>query len=535
MNSGTFTLVFSRIHHMLVAVADFTSAHGNGYRVRTAAFGQSAVHQVPLRALVAALVLVGIFGTVAPSVAQIVAAPGSGAQVMQTQNGLPQVNIARPSGASVSLNNYSQFDVQRQGAILNNSPTFTQTQQAGYINGNANLSPGQEARVIVNQVLSNAPSQLRGYLEVAGRRAEVVIANPNGIAIDGGGFINTSRAILTTGTPNFGPGGNLAGFAVNGGTITVQGAGLNATNVDQVDLLSRAIAVNAAIYANKLNVIAGANQVDHDTLRATPIAGSDAAPALAIDVSQLGGMYANRIWLVSNEYGVGVSTRGILAAQAGDLTLQSNGRLVLAGRTNASGSISASARDGIDNSGTTYAQRDVVATTSGSLVNTGVLAAQDNTSIHAGSVASAGTLAAGVNGDGTIANAGNLNVLASGAVSATGRNQGGGETWMQGASLNLAGSNTSTNGALTLTALSGDMNLSGANATAGGALAAGAATTLLADDGKLSGGSVRIAAANVSNVHGQVVSQSTLDLKTGGALDNRGGTLQAAGRATVSA
>ncbi|MGU7776491.1 two-partner secretion domain-containing protein, partial [Burkholderia sp. MR1-5-21] len=93
--------------------------------------------------------------------------------VIQTPNGLSQVNIVKPSGAGVSVNSYNQFDVQKNGAILNNSPTSVTTQQAGFINGNPNFGAGQSARVIVNQVNSANPSQLRGYVEVAGSRAEV--------------------------------------------------------------------------------------------------------------------------------------------------------------------------------------------------------------------------------------------------------------------------------------------------------------------------------------------------------------------------
>ncbi|WP_244849996.1 ShlB/FhaC/HecB family hemolysin secretion/activation protein [Caballeronia sp. SL2Y3] len=407
MNNGIYKLVFSRVRHMMVAVADFATGQGaqggSATQRGSVASSLSIGSSLPMRAVAfAAMLLLGTAMSV--SQAQIVAAPGSAAQVIQTQNGLQQVNIAKPSAAGVSLNNYSQFDIPSKGAILNNSPTLVQTQQAGYINGNPNLSSGQSAGIIVNQVLSNSPSQLNGYLEVAGQRAEVVVANPNGLVVNGGGFINTSRAILTTGTPNFGANGSLAGFNVTGGNITVQGAGLNATNVDQVDLLSRAIQVNAAIYANNVNVVAGSNQVDHSTLAATPIAGNGPAPSVAIDVSALGGMYANRIYLVSNEYGVGVSNKGVLAAQAGDLTLQSNGQLVLAGTTNASGSINASAAQGIQNSGTTYAQQNVVASTAGTLTNSGVVAALNNTTINAGSVASTGTLGAGVNSNGAVGN-----------------------------------------------------------------------------------------------------------------------------------
>ncbi|ESS50405.1 hemagglutinin-related protein [Ralstonia solanacearum SD54] len=462
--------------------------------------------------------------------AQVVAAPGSGAHVIQTQNGLQQVNIARPNGSGVSLNTYTQFNVPGQGTILNNAPGITQTQLAGYVNGNPNLLPGGSARIIVNQVTSTSPSTLQGYLEVAGPRAEVVIANPNGILVNGGGFINTSRATLTTGVPVFGGSGSLDAYRVTGGQITVQGAGLNASNVDQVDLIARAVSVNASVYANQLNVVAGANQVDRSTLGATPIAGDGAAPANGIDVSQLGGMYANKILLASTEKGVGVSLRGVAAAQAGDLTLTSQGKLVLAGQTNASGNLSVSAQGGIDNTGTTYGRQSVTVGTSGDLTNSGTLAAQQNLSLNANHVTSSGTLGAGVNSDGSLAHAGDLSVVAGGAMSATGQNVAGGNATLQGASVNLAGSQTSANGNLNLNAQTGNLDLTGATASAGGALSANAQGALINDRGHLaSQGATTVTAGSLSNQGGQVVSQNALSANIAGALSNQGGTLQAAG------
>ncbi|MFP3563682.1 hemagglutinin repeat-containing protein [Paraburkholderia sp. SIMBA_030] len=469
--------------------------------------------------------------------AQIVPGGAHAPSVIQTQNGLPQVNINRPSGAGVSMNTYGQFDVQRPGAILNNSPTIVQTQQAGMINGNPNFGPGQSARVIVNQVNSSAASQINGHLEVAGQRAEVVIANGSGISVNGGGFINTSRAILTTGSPNFAPDGSLAGFNVTGGNITVQGAGLDGSAVDQVDLLARAVQVNAAIYAGKnLNVITGANQIDHDSLAATPIAGNGPAPAVSIDVSQLGGMYSGRIFLAGNEYGVGVSSRGVIAAQAGDLTLQSNGQLALTGKTSASGNLIATGSD-IQNSGTTYAQQNATLSASGTFTNSGTLAAQQNTTVNAGSVNSTGTLGAGVNGeDGSVGRNGDLSVTASGQLSATGQNVAGGHASLSGSGVNLAGSSTSANGALALAANSSDLNTSGATVTAGGTLNATATGTLTNDNGALSsGGAQSITAGALSNRNGQIVSGGTLTENVTGAVSNAGGTMQAAGALTTNA
>lgn len=466
-----------------------------------------------------------LFGVPLPSSAQIAPTPGTNTHVIQTQNGLPQVNIAAPSGAGVSVNTYNQFDVQKNGAILNNSPTIVQTQQAGYINGNPNFGPGQSARIIVNQVNSANPSQLRGYVEVAGSRAEVILANPSGIVVDGGGFINTSRATLTTGQPYYGADGSLGGFNVTRGLISVQGAGLNAANVDQVDLISRAVQANAAMYAKSLNVVAGANQVNHDTLAATPIAGEGAAPAIAIDVSQLGGMYSNRILLVSNENGVGVANAGTIAAQAGDLTLQSNGQLVLTGKTTASGNLTATANS-IQNSGTTYAQQNVNVSTGGAMSNSGTLAAQESTTVNAGSINSTGTLGAGVNNDGSVGKGGDLNLSSTGQLTATGQNVAGGNASISGGAVNLSGSQTAANGHLSLKANAGDLNLSNATTSVQGAVNANAAGALINDHGSLSSGShATLAAGSISNQGGKVSTQGPLTVQSSGQFDNRGGTL----------
>ncbi|MGA4089331.1 hemagglutinin repeat-containing protein [Ralstonia nicotianae] len=538
MNAKCYRTVFNAVRGMLVAVEESARSTGKGRQTggqagTSAASTSTAARFAVLPVVFGAWCVLGMSYTVQ---AQVVAAPGSGAHVIQTQSGLQQVNIARPNGSGVSLNTYTQFNVPGQGTILNNAPGITQTQLAGYVNGNPNLLPGGSARIIVNQVTSTSPSTLQGYLEVAGPRAEVVIANPNGILVNGGGFINTSRATLTTGVPVFGGSGSLDAYRVTGGQITVQGAGLNASNVDQVDLIARAVSVNASVYANQLNVVAGANQVDRGTLNATPIAGDGTAPGNGIDVSQLGGMYANKILLASTEKGVGVSLRGVAAAQAGDLTLTSQGKLVLAGQTNASGNLSVSAQGGIDNTGTTYGRQSASLSTSGDLTNSGTLAAQQNLSLNANNVASSGTLGAGVNSDGSLAHAGDLSVVAGGAMSATGQNVAGGNATLQGASVNLAGSQTSVNGNLSLNAQAGNLDLTGATASAGGALSANAQGALINDRGHLaSQGATAITAGSLSNQGGQIVSQNALSANVTGALANQGGTLQAAGAFNANA
>ncbi|MFW6851320.1 hemagglutinin repeat-containing protein [Burkholderia gladioli] len=527
MNKNNYRLVFSRIRGMLIAVEETANASGNAGRGEMAAAAQvqPGFARFALRhAAFAALVMAGAVPSWVN--AQIVGGGAHAPSVIQTQNGLPQVNINKPGNAGVSLNTYRQFDVQKPGAILNNSPVIVNTQQAGMINGNPNFGPNDAARIIVNQVNSNNPSAIRGFVEIAGQKAELIISNPAGLQIDGGGFMNTSRAVLTTGVPYYGEDGSVAGFNVSRGLVTVSGSGLNAADIDQVDIISRAVQANAAIYARNLNVIAGANQVNHDTLAATPIQGDGAAPAVAIDVGQLGGMYSNRIFLVSSGNSVGVRNAGSIAADAAGLTLTTDGRLIQAGKISSLGNVAVTAAGGIDNSGTTYSQQSVSMNTGADMTNSGMLAAQHDVGVDAGSLTSTGGMGAGVDGNGTVTQAGDPRVTTTGQLTATGQNIAGGSAMLSGDGVSLAGSKTAANGSLGVNATAGDVDLSNATTSAQGALSATAAGTLVNDHGSLSSQQgITLTAGSLSNQGGTVSSQGALMVRTTGALSNQAGTL----------
>ncbi|MGG6195213.1 hemagglutinin repeat-containing protein [Pantoea allii] len=257
-------------------------------------------------------------------------------------NGVPVVNIATPNQAGISHNQYDQYNVGQQGLILNNATgQLTQTQLGGLIQNNPNLKAGQEARAIINEVVGANRSQLQGYTEVAGKAANVMVANPYGITCNGCGFINTPNVTLTTGKPQFDANGNLAALEVSKGTITIEGQGLDGSKADAVSIVARATEINAGIHAKDLTVTLGANRVGQDG-SVTPISGEGPAPGVAVDTSALGGMYANRIHLVSSEKGVGVNLGNLLARQ-GDITLDANGKLAVHNSLS-SGALTASAQ-----------------------------------------------------------------------------------------------------------------------------------------------------------------------------------------------
>ena len=236
-------------------------------------------------------------------------------------NSTPVINIAKPNENGLSHNQYLDFNIGANGLILNNNAANTayNSQLAGLINQNPNLN-GSSASIILNEITGNHISNLQGMLEIAGTKANVIIANPNGIMGNGFGFINADRATLVTGTPNI-VNGNLESFTVAGGNVTIAGQGtgnhLDADGrqmyepVSKLDILTRAANINAEIWAkDEINVVTGTNQIDYDDLTAKPLTSEGDKPAIALDIAAVGGMYANKIKLIGTEKGLGYHIGG---------------------------------------------------------------------------------------------------------------------------------------------------------------------------------------------------------------------------------
>ncbi|WP_320714513.1 filamentous hemagglutinin N-terminal domain-containing protein, partial [Enterobacter sp. 61D5] len=240
-------------------------------------------------------------------------------------NGATIVDINKASADGVSHNIYSKFNVDTNGVILNNSGSASNTQLAGQIDGNANMA-GTSATVILNEVRSSDPSQLNGMVEVAGQSAQVIIANPSGITCNGCGFINTSHATLTTGVSTEDSKGNFSGFDVKKGQVVITGKGMDTSSTQYTDIISRSVKVNAQLKANELNIITGSNHVDQNGF-VRAITGTGNAPEMALDVSSLGSMYANKIYMKGTEKGVGVNIDHADLTASDSLTIDSQGTI----------------------------------------------------------------------------------------------------------------------------------------------------------------------------------------------------------------
>ena len=306
--------------------------------------------------------------------------------VLQSNNGLPVVNIQTPTRAGVSVNQYRQFDVGEKGAVLNNSHRNVQTQLGGWIQGNPWLARG-EARVIVNQVNSADPSRLNGYVEIGGRRADLVIANPAGINVNGGGFINANQVTLGVGNAAM-QDGQYVGIVGGSGSLNIAAGGLDASRNDYTNLIANAVNVNGGIWANRLSVQAGSSSADTATQPNT----------FAIDTGALGGMYAGTIHLMVNGAEQNsIRNAGQIFARAGEVRLDAAGNVVNSGSmvaTGEAGSANPSAvriqSQHLDNSGSIAANQ--LALNQTRITNSGHLLSAGEAQIQTGALHNSGQI-----------------------------------------------------------------------------------------------------------------------------------------------
>ncbi|KER03276.1 hemagglutinin repeat-containing protein [Photorhabdus temperata] len=487
MNKHLYRIIFNKARNMLMVVADIATS-GQGSTVRRRSRRQSSKCLCRLTALRLSLLLAtGCISLTAQ--ADIVAdrqAPGNQQPtILNSANGTPQINIQTPSAAGVSRNTYSQFDIDKQGVILNNSHNAVQTQLGGMVAGNPWLAKA-EAKIILNEVNSINPSLLNGWIEVAGQKAEIIIANPAGITCNGCGFINAHRTTLTTGQAMMEQ-GRLKGFDISRGEVRIEGLGMDSSQQNYTEIIARSVAINGKLHAQDLKVTTGRNIVDaaHKNIEKKSADDND-RPKFTLDVAALGGMYANKITLVGTEAGVGVRNAGHIGASAGEVRL----------------------------------------TTDGQIENRGTIAARGNTTITASTIQSnkGSILAAGIDDKGKATQPGSLTLSAKQQIQANGQNLATNALEVQSKKIDLSGSQTSADN-IQLTASQNEISTSNATVTTD-RFTAKTPGQFNNDGGKLVAREINLTTPDLSNNQGKInqTGKSHLVLNTQ-KLSNRGGTL----------
>lgn len=266
------------------------------------------------------------------------------------------VNIANPNGQGLSHNRYEDFNVGKAGAVLNNSLAAGESQLAGQLEANDNLTD-KTATVILNEVVTKNPSLLLGQQEVFGMAADYVLANPNGITCEGCGFINTTRSTLAVGTPTIAD-ERLAGFDIGdqqSNSFTLRG---EMSGNKRLDLLAPKVDIDGNIKASDaLNVITGRNHVNYDDNAVSSLTGNQ--PSVTLDGSILGSMQSGRIRLHNTDAAATQTLQGSFTADE-SLQAAAAGRLEVLGSDIQAKDISLIGDDSLNIGGFTTTSREDV-------------------------------------------------------------------------------------------------------------------------------------------------------------------------------
>ncbi|WP_253379811.1 two-partner secretion domain-containing protein [unidentified bacterial endosymbiont] len=476
--------------------------------------------------------------------------------VVGAANNVPVININTANDKGLSHNVYDKLNVDKNGLIFNNSATGANTTLGGNIQGNSNLASGT-AKVILNEVTSKNTTAINGMMEIAGDKADLIIANPNGITVNGGGTINAGKLTLTTGTPDI-QNGEVAGYSVKGGSITL--GQLNTTS--PTEILARNVVVNDKVTAGELNVVAGNNYVNSAGQVTGTVTATGSRNTNSIDVAALGGMYAKKINLVSTENGVGVRNLGLISAGVDGVNIDSKGQLLNSNaRIETSGQINIKTNGALNNTTGAIASTGSIAldTNKNNLVNTraGNISTSGDLYINSGAIdntngklASAGTLAVDTN-NATLTNSGKgttvgieagIVALKTGTLNNRNGQIKGGYVGLESSVINNNSGLVDSLGNVDVVSAGNVDNTKGLLRSAGGYTKISAkgtlnnGTTKTADTssndslGIIAEKGVQIAANSINNNGGQMASNGDISLESNGAIDNYAGKLNSSAK-----
>ena len=273
----------------------------------------------------------------------------------RSQNGVPVVNISTPNGRGVSINEFLEYNVGREGQVLNNADNIGRSHLAGIINANPNLGPNQAANLILLQVNGANRSQIEGYIEALSRqKVNVILSNENGIYLNGAGTINIKNFIPTTGKVKL-KDGDVIGIDVEKGRVVIGANGFDATNTDYVNVIAKAMELQGNLVGNKVDVTLGENTVDSSGT----VTSKNGINSVAIDASNLGSMYAGQIKIVSTDKGAGVNSNGLIYSRDTKLEITADGKI----------NVAKIKGNGIEINGTEYAQSELASSDKGININ----------------------------------------------------------------------------------------------------------------------------------------------------------------------
>ncbi|MGL5657056.1 MAG: hemagglutinin repeat-containing protein, partial [Fusobacteriaceae bacterium] len=276
--------------------------------------------------------------------------PNGGPGMSKSANGTDVVQINDASPGGISHNKFIDFSVGAEnGVIFNNNATNepVNTNIGGTVTHNPNLS--KPATAILSEVTGSKVSNVNGVVEVAGQRADFILANENGIVVNGGSFLNTSGVTLSTGKPTVS--GSDINLDVKQGNILVDEYGV-ATRGSYFNIIAKTIELKGRIAPldqennvspnldpimdSNITLLAGQNNA---TLKNN--AGSRSleykvtgheknGEKYGIYADHLGSMYGKNIKLISTTEGLGVRHEGLIKGMQ-DIEILSSGDVVVAG------------------------------------------------------------------------------------------------------------------------------------------------------------------------------------------------------------